>query len=159
MVEGPDQPPSMLTAAEAEFVYNVEALSMSIRGAARLAGVEATVASRPHVKQAREHMREELNGELRVSKEDIMRQMLDAVDRARLLSKPEVEIMGLREVGALAGHYKAPTIDVNLHATVEVLQKNIRQISTEDLIKQLDADEIIDVAFYPVQHGQEKESA
>lgn len=140
--------PSLLTAEEANFVYNLEVLGLPVKKAADMAGVRADIASRGHIVQAREALKRELRGATAISKEDVIIGFRDAIDRARILADPKTEIAGWKEIGEMLGYYAPAKVDINLNASVEVLQKTIRSIPTEELVKRLSAEDVIDVDFY-----------
>lgn len=144
-------PPSLLTEGEANFVYNLEVLGLPLRKAADMAGVKPTIATAAHVVQARELLKRELRGSTAVTREDVVFGIQDAIGRAKILADPKAEIMGWKEIGTMLGYYEPRKIDVNLNASVEVLQKNIRTIPTNELVKRLGADSIIDADFYEVE--------
>lgn len=143
-------PPSMLTAEEANFVYNLEVLGLPLRKAADMAGVPPTVGTAAHIVQARAALKRELRGTTAITKEDVVFGLHDAIGRAKLLADPKAEMMGWKEIGMMLGYYEPQKIDVNLHASVEVLQKSIRNIPTNELVKRLGADAVIDADFYEV---------
>jgi|GEM_PF-3084348 len=140
----------MLTAAEEEFVHNVEVLGLPMRRAAELAGFPLQRVREPHIIQAREVRRQESLRRLTITKEDSARGILDAIDRARIIAEPATEIAGWKEINNMYGHNQAVKIDVQLNATVEVLQKQIKGISTSDLVKSLEAGNVIDGDFYQI---------
>lgn len=88
---------------------------------------------------------------MRCSKEDSTRGILDAIDRARILGEPITEIAGWKEINVMYGHNAPAKIDIHTHATIEVLQKQIRQVPTSELVKQLGAGNVVDGEFYEVE--------
>lgn len=144
-------PPSLLTDEEANFVYNLEVLGLPVRKAADMAGVRADIANRGHIVQAREMLKQELRASTAITKEDVVVGMREAIDRARILADPKTEIAGWKEIGEMLGYYAPQKVDVNLNASVEVLQRNIRAIPTDELVKRLGAEDVIDADFYEVK--------
>lgn len=139
---------SHLTNPEAEFVYNVEVLGLPLKKAAQLAGFPFTRAQEPHIRQAREMMRKELQGELRVSKEDSARGILDAIERAKLLGEPATEIIGWKEINQMYGHNAPQVVDINLRESITVVQHRVKSLPDAELVKLLGAGDIIDGEFY-----------
>lgn len=146
--------PTGLTNEEAEFVYSVEILGLPVRKAASMAGVPIALACKPHIIQAREIARRELRGSMQLTKEDVSYGIQDAIGRAKILGEPMTEIVGWEKLAKLHG-FDAPTrVDINLTASVEVLQANVRSMSDSELVKALGANGIIDGEFYEV--GKDK---
>lgn len=144
---------SGLTQAECELVYNLEILQLPLKKAASLANVSFAAANYPHVMQARETVRRELRGNL-PTREDLAHRMLEAVDRARILSEPMTEIIGLEKVAKLLGLDAPQKIDVNVTHSIEVLRENVRTLPTQALIQAVPgAKDIIDADFYEVDQA------
>lgn len=138
-----------LTCDEANFVYNLEVLDMPVRAAASQAGVSVGLALKPHIIQARENTRRALASNLQFTKEDVVRGIHEAVHDAKLLADPMAQIKGWVEIANLLGFNKEERgVQININASIEVVKRQIRNVSDSDLIKQLGADNIIDVDFY-----------
>lgn len=144
-------PPSLLTAEEANFVYNLEVLGLPVRKAADLAGVRADIANRGHIVEAREALKRELRGSMAITKEDVIAGFKEGVDMARMLADPKTMVAGWKEIGEMLGYYAPQKVDVNLNTSIEVLQKTIRSIPTEELVKRLGAEDVIDADFREVR--------
>lgn len=147
--------PSGLTQQETDYVYNVEVLGLPTRKAASMAGLPLGLITKPHIMQARELARREIRGSMQLTKEDVSFGIQDAIGRAKILGDPMTEIIGWEKLAKLHG-FDAPTkIDVNISASVEVLQANVRQLSDAELVKQLGAGAIIDGEFYEVDKNKD----
>jgi hypothetical protein len=144
-------PPSLLTAEEANFVYNLEVLGLPVRKAADLAGVRADVANRGHIVEAREALKRELRGNTAITKEDVISGFKEGVDLARILADPKTMVAGWKEIGEMLGYYAPQKMDINLNTSIEVLQKTIRAIPTDELVKRLGAEDVIDADFREAQ--------
>lgn len=151
VVRQTQEPPSLLTPEEANFVYNLEVLGLPVRKAADMAGVRADIGNQGHIIEAREQLKRELRGATAVSKEDVIQGFLGAIDRAKILADPKTEVAGWKEVGTMLGYYAPQKVDLNLNASLEVLQQSIRTIPTEELVKRLGAENVIDADFYEVK--------
>lgn len=136
---------------EANFVYNVEVLELPTKKAAELAGMEAHKIYAAHVKQAREIVRAELNSRVNITKEDVIRGMAEAVNRARLLGEPMTEIIGWEKIAKIMGYEQPQKHEVNLTASIGALQSTMRSLSDSELSKLVHADNVIDAEFYLVQ--------
>lgn len=144
-------PASLLTQEEAAFVYNIEVLDMPPKLAARLANMPYGSYSRPHIVQAREQMRREIRGNLQVTRDDITFGLKEAITHARLLGEPMTMIVGYEKLAKLHGLNEPEKHILNINASVEVLQKTVRALTTADLVGMLGAGGIIDAEFYPVE--------
>ena len=147
--------PPGLEQAEAEFVYNVEVLDLPANKAAQLSGLPYSAVHRPHVIQARELVRKDLRGNLQVTKEDATFGLKDAIHRAKLLAEPMTEIAGWDRLIKLHGLDAPQRVDINITASIEVAQRQVRTMSDAELVKSLGANSVIDAEFYEVGHGQE----
>jgi hypothetical protein len=139
-----------LTDDEANFVYNVEVLGLPARKAADLAGMPVGKITAAHIIQAREHTKRELRGALQITKEDISHGMRDAIDRARIYGEPMVEIVGWEKLAKLHGFDAPQRVDININASIEVLQQQIKSLPDAELVKRLGAGGIIDGDFYEI---------
>lgn len=141
---------SQLSDDEANFVYNVEILQLPTRKAAELAGMPAYKIYDDHIKSLRELVRAELNSQVNISREDVVRGMSEAVNRARLLGEPMTEIIGWEKIAKLLGYDAPQKIEITSHSTMEVIQNNLRGLSDAELTKFLGAGNVIDVDFYEI---------
>lgn len=145
--------PAGMTTEEVNFVYNAEVLGLPARKAASMAGMPVSRIVAPHIIQAREHVKRELNGSMAITKEDIIRRMDEAVYRAQLLSEPMTEIIGLEKMAKLMGFDAPKKLDINLQTSIEVLRENVKSMDDAALARLVGAGDIIDGEFY--EHGQE----
>lgn len=145
--------PSGMTAEEVNFVYNAEVLGLPARKAASMAGMPVGRIVAPHIIQARELVKRELNGAMAITKEDIIRRMDEAVHRAQLLSEPMTEIIGLEKMAKLMGYDAPKKVDINLTTSLDVMRENVKSMGDAELTRLIGAGDIIDGEFY--EHGQE----
>ncbi len=146
--------PPGLEQEEAEFVYNVEVLDLPVKKAAQLAGLAFSAAHKPHIAQARELVRREIRGNLQVTKEDATFGLKEAINRARLFADPMTEIAGWDRLIKLHGLDAPQKIDININASIEVAQRQVRGMTDAELVKSLGAGAVIDAEFYVVPDGQ-----
>lgn len=137
-----------LTSEEANLVYNLEALDMPVKAAAALAGAPVAAALRPHVVKAREEMRKALREGLQLTREDVLIGLKEAITDARLLGDAMSQIRGWSEIAEILGIKKQAPVEININATVDVVRRQVKQVSDDDLIRQLGAEKIIDGEFY-----------
>lgn len=137
-----------LTSEESNFVYNLEILGMPARLAAVQAGVKVGLALAPHIIQARENVRRAVRDTTQITKEDVVAGLKDAIYDAKLYADPMAQIKGWSELANLLGFNKPEAIEININTTIDVVRKQVKNLSDEALIKQLGADTVIDGEFY-----------
>lgn len=139
-----------LSAEEAQFVYLSTVLQLPLRKAAEMAGLPPNMVSKPHLQQAREMLKREMRGSL-PTKEDVAHGMLEAIDRARVLSEPATEIIGWEKVAKLLGYDAPQKIDINITASLQALRQHIGQFDDAQLAEIVGANGVIDGDFYRVE--------
>lgn len=145
---------SALTAEEQTFVYYVEIVGLPVRKSADMAKMPIGRAMAPHIQQARKLARDELRGATAISKDDVVHGIRDAIDRARVISEPAVEIMGWEKIAKLLGYDSPATINVNIHASIDALRSQVGRMSDEELVRAVGAGAILDGDFYRVQNEE-----
>jgi hypothetical protein len=140
-----------LTPNESEFVYNVEVLGLPVVRSASLAGLPLSVAYKPHIQEARRLVAIELRGKSQFTREDVNAGIHAAIQRAEMINEPATEIKGWAEIARINGLDAPQRVDVNVRASVEVLQKAVRTMSDEEIMAALpDARDVVDAEFYVV---------
>lgn len=145
--------PSHLTQEEAQLVYNIEVLGLPLKRAAELAGIGLSTAYQPHIVQARDIMRKEVQERVRLTKEDVVFGVHDAIGRARVLAEPATEIRGWEVISKMLG-YDAPTkVEIDVHHTesIAAVRDHVRQLPESELLRLADAASIIDADFTEVK--------
>lgn len=142
--------PQHLTQDEVEFVYNVEVLGLPAKKAATMAGMSPAKIMAPHVMQARDNVKREMRGRMKITKEDVVHGYLDAIDRAKVLGEPATEIMGWKHVEKILGYDAPQKIDINISASIDVMQRQVRGMDDATLAKMIGAENVIDADFYEV---------
>lgn len=145
---------SALTAEESQFVYYVEAVGLPLKKAARLSGLPIYMVSKPHLQQARELLRREVRGNLEVTREDVTWGLKEAISQANILADPMSQIAGWNAIIKLHGLDAPQKIDINIHASMEVLKTHVRAMSDDELVRMAGASGIIDGEFYEVGRGK-----
>lgn len=135
---------------EANFVYNVEVLGLPTKKAAMMAGMPLHKQSRPHIVQAREVLKQQVRGSLNITKEDVVFGIKEAVDRARILSEPQTEINGWKEISKLLGYDTPQRVDIQITAAVGAMQNQVATMSDAELVQALGAEDLVDVDFYEI---------
>lgn len=138
-----------LTEAEEKFVYNLEVLGMSQARAAQLAGVASPtqVLKRAEVDDARTKLRAAVRQRAEITKEDVIDGVKKAIDQADLLADPMAQIVGWREISKMLGYDAPREVRVTISADASMRRRQIAQLTDDDLVEMLGADDIIDADF------------
>lgn len=142
--------PSHLTNEEAQLVYNLEVLGLPLKKACEMAGVGIHVAYQPHISQARTEAKKALRRRVDLTKDDVVEGMLDAIDRAKIISEPATEIRGWEAISKLLGFDSPTRIDINLRESITAVQQQVKALPTSTLVELLGAGSVIDGEFYEV---------
>lgn len=81
-----------------------------------------------------EEAREELAKKYNVSKERVVRGMVDAIERARIFGEPNTEINGWKELSKMHGYYEPVTRRIEISQDQAALQRQIESMSRDDLL-------------------------
>lgn len=134
---------------EREFLYHVEVLGFTVARAADAVGLRSPAAAlqRPEIIEAREALRRAVQQRTTITKEDVVAGYMDAIHIARLIADPKAMIGGWGAIATTLG-LNAPTkVDVN----VNVSNDELRNMKDSELVKLLEADNVIDADFYEVR--------
>lgn len=142
--------PAGLTPEEIDFIYNVEILDMPARAAAARAGVSKAKIVAPHIVQSRELVRRAFQQTLVITRADIVQGYQEAIHMAKIQGDALTTMIGWEKTAKILGLEQPTKIDVNLTASMDVLQKNVKGLTDAELMAQLGAGAIIDAEFYPV---------
>lgn len=148
---------SDLSPTEQEFLYNLDVLGMTQQRAADLAGMgtsPATVLKRPAVLAAREVLRKELQTSVNITREDVIRGIMKAVEKADLIDEPMAMIAGWKEISKIMGYDAPKEINVNISGTVTEVRRQLSQLTDAELLEQLggEANSILDGDFVRIGH-------
>lgn len=106
----------------------------------------------PDIAAARQRMQEDLRKKLRVTKEDVVLGIMDAIGDARILADPKAQIAGFREIGLLMGYYAPTKVDVTHSDNVRKVQERLQQLP-DDKLQEMAGEDILDADFYEVRNG------
>lgn len=143
--------PSGLLPEEIEFIYNVEILGLPARTAAARAKVAQSKIIAPHIVQARDLVRRAIQNTAVITRLDVVNGYQEAVHMARIQGDPLTMMIGWEKTAKILGLEQPTKIDINLTASMEVLQKNVRDLTDAELAQSLGASNIIDADFYEVK--------
>jgi len=114
-------------------------MNMTKRQAAAYAGFSENQANRilnsDNGKRLLAETREQLARKYNITKERVIKGMVDAIDQAKLLGEPGTQISGWKELGKMQGLYEPQVHRVEYSADEETLRKQIREMSQDQLIE------------------------
>ena len=102
----------------------------------------------PHILQARELTKRELRGAMAITKDDVVHGMHEATMQAKMMGDALTTLIGWEKLAKILGYDQPVKIDINVSASLEVQQKLVKEMTDEELVKMLGADNIIDGEFY-----------
>lgn len=140
-----------LSEPEQQFLYNLEVLGLPQARAAEMAGLTGAphdVLKRPHIVSAREQVKAATRARVNITKDDVVRGYQDAIGQAVLLSDPMAQIAGWREIAKILGYDGAKEVHLHLNGDVKQVRRQIAQLNDNELVKLLEADNVIDGDFY-----------
>lgn len=127
-----------LTDLERIFVENIAA-GMTQHAAANQCGISAPTARNyldsPHIRRALNARREELRAQFRLTREDVVKGFLSAIDDAKLLSDPGAQITGWREIGRMLGHYEPERKIIELSTNADEALVQLQGMDLENLTR------------------------
>ncbi len=131
-------------------------LGMSPARAAKHAGAKSTAAAtkyekNPKVKQYLSTQRESMRRASRITRDDVLEGFKEAIHDAKLLSDPQAQIAGWREIGKMLGFYEPETKRVVLTTDQAEQQRQLELMGEQELLRLAlddpDAKDIIDADF------------
>lgn len=143
-----------LSEQEQMFLYQLEVVGLPVIRAAQIAGVASPyyLLKKAHIVAAREQYREAVRGRTDFTREDVVFGLKEAIDQAKVLADPMAQIAGWREIAKMKGFDKAPSININLHGTIDQMKRQIQSLPTEELMR-LAGENVLDADFYRVSNG------
>ena len=98
--------------------------------------------TKPDIQAVLQARQAELANKLRISREGVVRGLVDAIDIARLQQNPMAMVSGLREIGRMLRFY-APAVKRVAIAAVSGAQSRFEHLSDTELIKVIGADQAV----------------
>lgn len=144
------------------FVENL-ILRMDPRDAAVAAGFTTSVATvvrrlleDEDVQAMIEGHKAQLAQEYDVSKERVLRDLVDAKEMARTMADPKAMIMGLKEISDVQGHHapKQMAVEQRVHHTAEV-KSRIRMLPEDQLLELAEEADFVAVELLPTVEEDE----
>lgn len=147
---------AQLSDNERDFVYHIEVYGLSPARAGKLTGVHDAhaVLKRPEVAAARTALRRTTNASLKITREDVIHGLMEAIHDAKILADPMSQIRGWAEIRKTAGLDEP--LKVNIHHTDDSKQarKVLASMRDEELMALVDDANIIDADFRVVDNAR-----
>jgi len=129
--------------------------------AARLAGYSMSksmqkerLMDNPKVVRAVKHLQGRYENAIVATRKMVLEGFLDAIEQAKLMSDPAVQIAGWREVGKMCGYYAPEIKEVNINHGVKRVIGQLEVMSDDELMKLIEKDsEIIEAEAIQVLDG------
>jgi hypothetical protein len=146
---------SELSDSERDLLFHIETYGLSPARAAKLTGVADpySVLKRPEVVAARNAMRRSAQASLRVTREDVINGLMEAIYDAKLLADPMSQIRGWAEVRKTAGLDEPLKVNLNITDDSKRVRKELAALSDDDLYAMVDDAGIIDADFRVISNA------
>ena len=139
---------SSLTAEEEKLIYNIEVLGMTQVRAAELSGAPTSALQRSEVKMAREKLRGHVREQTKITREDVVAGLQEAVEMSRMISDPMAMIAAWRETAKILGFDKPAEINIHISGDVKEIRRQVRALPEQELLRLADENNVIDADFY-----------
>jgi hypothetical protein len=138
-----------LSDSEEKFLYHVEILGFTPARAAGLCGIDSpqNVLAKPRAVEMRAQLKDSLRKKTEITKEDVINGFMHAIQQADLLGEPMTQIAGWERISKMLG-YDKPVEVIIWNADAKGIRRQIAQVSDAELVKMLEADNIVDGEFY-----------
>lgn len=139
-----------LNEQEQELLYNVEVLRVPVRRAGEMAGVTDPYAmlKRPAVMVARDKLRVELRGNVKLTREDVIAGLMEAIEHARVMGDALPQIAGWREISKMLGYDKTPNVNIHIQGNLDQVRRQMQGLPMDQLLREAGQENIIDADFY-----------
>lgn len=101
--------------------------------------------------------REAMAKRYEVTKDRVVRGMVDAIERAQQLGEPNTELSGWKELAKMHGYYEPTTHNIKISTDQEELRRQIQEMTREQLLQIASAQslpvEFVDAEYAEVSNG------
>ena len=147
VVVNPDMPLTTLTEQQKQFALFV-AEGKSAETAARLAGFpqngngyEKKLLKNPKVQVAIRHMQKQYERSIVASRTQVLEGFLEAIEQAKVMSDPAVQIAGWREIGKMCGYYAPEVKEINVNIGAKRVISQLEVMSDDELLGLIEKDQ------------------
>jgi hypothetical protein len=122
-----------------KLLEGVIVFGMTVKQAAYYAGFSPGHASsllkEPAMIEEAEAMRAQMEAKYNITRDRVVRGMVDAIDRAKNFGDPKTEIAGWKELGKMHGHYAPSEHRIHVSRDAERLERELRTLPYEEVLK------------------------
>jgi phage terminase small subunit len=145
----PNSPLSGLTDRQKQFCLFVSE-GKPIKTALRLAGysensqkyngLATRIMQNPQIIKAVHHLHKRYENAIVASRKTVLEGFLDAIEQAKLMSDPAVQIAGWREIGKMCGYYAPEVKEVNINVGAKRVIGQLEVMSDQELLDMIEKD-------------------
>lgn len=138
-------PLARLTQKQRQFALFVSE-GKSAQLAAKLAGYESPktmpqkLIRNPAIVKAIQHLQKRYENSIVASRKQVLEGFLEAIEQAKMLADPGVQIAGWREIGRMCGYYAPEVKQVNVNVTAKRVISQLETLSDEALLELIEKD-------------------
>lgn len=137
-----EQPLSSLNDRQKQFALFLSE-GKAVTTAARLAGYSSPEKSathtqlmkNPRIQAAVKHLHGRYENAIVASRKQVLEGFLDAIEQAKLMSDPAVQIAGWREIGKMCGYYAPEVKEVNVNIGAKRVIGQLEVLSDQELME------------------------
>jgi len=140
------QPLMSLTERQKQYALFV-AEGKPAQTAARLAGyslhkrdVERRLSQNPRISAAVQHLHGRYENAIVASRKQVLEGFLAAIEQAKLLSDPAVQVAGWREIGKMCGYYAPEVKEINVNVGAKRVIGQLEVLSDQELLQLIEKD-------------------
>lgn len=136
---------AQLTPKQRQFALFVSE-GKSAQLAAKLAGYESPktmpqkLIRHPVIIRAVQTLQKRYENSIVASRKQVLEGFLEAIEQAKLMSDPAVQIAGWREIGRMCGYYAPEVKQVNVNVTAKRVISQLETLSDEALLELIEKD-------------------
>jgi phage terminase small subunit len=103
-------------------------------------GVAGRMAHNPRIKEAVHHLHKKYEASIVASRQMVLEGFLSAIDQAKLMADPAVQIAGWREIGKMCGYYAPEVKEVNITIGAKRVIGQLEVLSDTELLELIEKD-------------------
>ena len=142
----PEAPLSSLSDKQKQFALFVSE-GKPVKTAARFAGyaesrngIQDRLMRNPRIQTAVHHLHKRYENSIVASRKMVLEGFLEAIEQAKLMSDPAVQIAGWREIGKMCGYYAPEVKEVNVNVGAKRVIGQLEVMSDAQLMEMIEKD-------------------
>ena len=113
----------------------------------------------PHIRAAIVHLQKRYENSIVISRQKVLEGFLDAIEQAKMMADPAVQIAGWREIGKMVGYYAPEVKEVNINIGAKRIVSQLEVMSDAELLELIEKDkEAIEGAAHRVLEAGDEAS-